>query len=100
ELWENGCQMIKTLKALQYFVLVPHFFGVVYIPMSLVKSLEPLKDLRLKDQWELRISDEDNEVIETALVEAGFDCFITYDPMLGLPHGETDHLPEPTGRPP
>jgi hypothetical protein len=83
DIWKRGCQTIKTLKALRHFTVVPHFtsvsLGMVYLPGNALKIVEPLKDLRLKDPWELRIpgSEEDIKSVDASLKEAGFDCFVT-----------------------
>ena len=78
--------MIKTLKALQHLTLVPHFYflegGVVngrVLREFALKSLKPLRDLRLKDRLELRISgsEEDIRAVDTTLESAGFDCYVT-----------------------
>jgi hypothetical protein len=82
--WKSASQVIKTLKALQHLTLIPRFSfcgdDAVSIRELALESLEPLKDLRLKNRWELKIpySEEVIRAVDTTLKQAGFNCFVTH----------------------
>jgi len=79
KVWEDGCQTIKTLRALRRFTLELEGSWVDKSPEAVQNLLEPLKDLSLKDPWELKMMGSQDELypIDTALKAAGFDCFVT-----------------------
>lgn len=80
DVWESECRAIKRLTALQRFVLVLANMDFLEKPDALLRMLEPLKDLRLKDQWELKFSFcvvNINE-IDAVLKARGFHCIVSY----------------------
>lgn len=83
EEWKRHCHIIKSLKALQQLTLVLYVdlaSGMMrQIMWDVLSSLEGLKDLRLKDPWELRVhgSEEQIKFVDATLKEVGFDCFVT-----------------------
>ena len=75
-LWDSEYQAIKVLPALRGFTMA---LDVSWIqePSVLVEMLEPLKDLHLKDGWELKLyHPEGISEFDVALKEAGFRCFV------------------------
>ena len=83
-IWESGCRTIKTLSALRHFILALEGPWIAYNPEALQNLLKPLKDLRLKQPWEVRIlrsrdslQRDGLQAVDNALKAAGFDCSVT-----------------------
>ena len=77
--WNRGWRAIKTLPALRHFTLI-YKPGYGCQLDGLLRVLEPLKDLRLKHSWELRMECEEEGIAKAVgpiLKRAGFDCFVS-----------------------
>lgn len=92
--WDSACRAIKTLKGLRHFALVTCACEVGCRPEAVLDLLEPLKDLRLRQPWELNIGclRGNHHAVCTTLKTAGFDCCVTNLNKHGLT-GEHWHVP-------
>lgn len=67
------------LRGLQHFTLISKESGPARYPNGMGMMLEPLKELRLKGPWGLKIrgAEEELAVVDATLKGAGFDCHVT-----------------------
>ena len=75
-MWWGQCRAIMKLPALQHFSLVLNV-ALVGEP-GILDILAPLKDLHLKDAWELKLLNYDPKAspIAAVLKETGFSCVV------------------------
>lgn len=94
ELWESICRTIKSLKALRHFSLVLKVCQMGCNPEAMRSLLEPLKDLRLKYPWELKLRgpQDDLHQLDTGLKAAGFDCIVRVNSEHNQ-NGKRRHIP-------